>query len=107
MVPLASAAKDEALGTGIQGILSSNGNAPTTMTALALREKQAVVCNDTQHDPRVLFGAQYAEAGVRSMVVLPLHVSDQAVGGRALYAKIFATRFLAPPGATPPALPGA
>ena len=86
IVPVASAGKDEALLTAIKGILSSNENAPTTMTALALREKQAVVSNDSQHDPRVLFGAQYAEAGVRSMAVLPLLVSDEAVGVLALYA---------------------
>ncbi|HUX23566.1 MAG TPA: EAL domain-containing protein, partial [Burkholderiales bacterium] len=86
IVPVASAGKDEALLAAIKGILSSNKNAPTTMTALALREKQAVVSNDSQRDPRVLFGARYAAAGVRSMAILPLLVADEAVGVLALYA---------------------
>ncbi len=86
IVPVASAGKDEALLSVIRGILSSSEHAPTTMTALALREKQAVVSNDSQRDPRVLFGVKYAEAGVRSMAVLPLLVSDEAVGVLALYA---------------------
>ena len=86
IVPVASAGKDEALLTVIKGILSSSENAATTMTALALREKQAVVSNDSQSDPRVLFGAQYSAAGVRSMAVLPLIVAEEAVGVLALYA---------------------
>jgi len=86
IVPVASAGKDEALLTVIKGILSSNENAPTSMIALALREKQAVVSNDSQRDPRVLLGAQYVAAGVRSIAVLPLLVADEAVGVLALYA---------------------
>ena len=86
IVPVASAGKDEELMASIKGILSSSEGAPTTMTALALREKKAVVSNDSQSDPRVVFGGKYAEAGVRSMAVLPLIVSDEAVGALALYA---------------------
>ncbi len=86
IVPVASAGKDEALLSAIKGILSSNEGAPTTMIARAIREKKTVVSNDSQSDPSVLFSKQYAESGVRSMAILPLIVSDEAVGVLALYA---------------------
>jgi diguanylate cyclase (GGDEF)-like protein/PAS domain S-box-containing protein len=86
IVPVASAGKDEALLSAIKGILSSNEGVPTTMIARAIREKKTVVSNDSQSDPSVLFGKQYAESGVRSMAILPLIVSDEAVGVLALYA---------------------
>jgi len=86
IVPVASAGKDEELLTAIKGILSSSELAPTTMVARALRDKKAIVSNDSQSDPQVLFGKQYLESGVRSMAVLPLLVSDEAIGVLALYA---------------------
>ncbi|MBE0623248.1 MAG: EAL domain-containing protein [Burkholderiales bacterium] len=86
LVPVASAGKDEALMTAIRGLLSSTEDAPRTMVARALREKQAVVSNDSQSDARILLGRQYAESGVRSMAVFPLIVADEAVGVLALYA---------------------
>ena len=86
IVPVASAGKDEELLTAIKGILSSSEGAPNTMVARAIREKKAVVSNDSQSDPRVVFGKKYAESGVRSMAILPLIVSDEAVGVLALYA---------------------
>jgi diguanylate cyclase (GGDEF)-like protein/PAS domain S-box-containing protein len=84
--PVASAGKDEELLTAIKGILSLSDTAPHTMTARAIREKKVVVSNDSQNDPGVLFGKLYADAGVRSIAVLPLLVSDEAVGVLALYA---------------------
>ena len=86
IVPVASAGKDKALLTSIKDILSSSEGAPTTMVARAIRERTAVVSNDSQSDPRVLFNKKYTESGVRSMAVLPLLVSDEAVGVLALYA---------------------
>ena len=87
IVPVASAGKDEELLTAIKGILSSSeGALGNTMVARAIREKKAVVSNDSQSDPKVLFGKKYAESGVRSMAILPLIVSDEAVGVLALYA---------------------
>ncbi|HMH18346.1 MAG TPA: EAL domain-containing protein [Burkholderiales bacterium] len=86
IVPVASAGKDEELLAAIKGILSSGEDASNTMVARAIREKKAVVANDSQGDPRVVFGRKYAESGVRSMAVLPLIVSDEAVGALALYA---------------------
>jgi diguanylate cyclase (GGDEF)-like protein len=66
--------------------MSSNEDMQTTLVARAIREKKAVISNDTKNDTRLLFGKQYAAAGVNSMTVLPLIVSDEAVGAIALYA---------------------
>jgi diguanylate cyclase (GGDEF)-like protein/PAS domain S-box-containing protein len=86
IVPVASAGKDEALLNMIKDILSSAEEAPNTMVARALREKTAIVSNNSQTDPLLVFGRQYAESGVRSMAILPLLVADAAVGVLALYA---------------------
>jgi diguanylate cyclase (GGDEF)-like protein/PAS domain S-box-containing protein len=86
IVPVASAGKDEALVGAIESLLSSGELALSTMVARAIREKQFIVSNDSQSDPQVLLGKEYAEAGVRSMIILPLIVSDEAIGALALYA---------------------
>jgi diguanylate cyclase (GGDEF)-like protein len=70
----------------IKGILSSSEGAPSTMVARAIREKKAIVSNDSQSDRKVLFCKKYAESGVRSIAILPLIVADEAVGVLALYA---------------------
>ncbi|HEY8907891.1 MAG TPA: PAS domain S-box protein, partial [Rhodoferax sp.] len=86
LVPIASAGKDEALLHAIKTILASPDTAPKTMSARALREKQAVVSNDSLHDPQVVFSPAYATAGVRAMAVLPLLLANEAVGVLGLYA---------------------
>jgi diguanylate cyclase (GGDEF)-like protein/PAS domain S-box-containing protein len=86
IVPVATAGKDEELVTAIKKILSSGELAANTMVARAIREKQAIVSNDSQNDPQVLLGKKYTELGVRSIVILPLIVADKAVGALALYA---------------------
>jgi len=87
IVPVASAGKDEELLGAIRAVLSSGEGAPATLTAMALRDKAPIVANDSQNDPRLSFGGKYAEAGVRSLAVLPLVVADEAVGVFALYAR--------------------
>jgi diguanylate cyclase (GGDEF)-like protein/PAS domain S-box-containing protein len=86
IVPVASAGKDEELLTAIKSMLSSTEGAPNTMVARAMMEKKAIVSNDSQSDPQVLLGKKYAEAGVRSVAVLPLIASNEPVGVLALYA---------------------
>jgi diguanylate cyclase (GGDEF)-like protein/PAS domain S-box-containing protein len=86
IVPVATAGKDKELISSIKDRLSTCGAASSTMVALAIREKQVVVSNDASNDPRVLFSNKYAESGVRSVMVLPLLISDEAVGTLALYA---------------------
>jgi diguanylate cyclase (GGDEF)-like protein len=56
------------------------------MIGRAIREKKIVVSNNSPSDPKALLGEQHARSGVRSLAVLPLIVSDQAVGVLALYA---------------------
>lgn len=84
--PIASAGKDEEIVATISKFLSSGELASRTMVARAIRAKQSVVSNDSHNDPQVLFGDKYAEAGVRSIAILPLIVSDESTGALALYA---------------------
>ncbi len=86
IVPVASAGVDEELMTAIKGHLSSSESASKTMIGKAIREKKIVVSNDSLSDPKALLGKQHGKSGVRSLAVLPLIVSDQAVGVFALYA---------------------
>jgi diguanylate cyclase (GGDEF)-like protein len=57
-----------------------------TLAAQATREKRAMVSNDSQNDPRVLFGKEYIKYGVRSVAMLPLVIAGETVGLLALYA---------------------
>ena len=88
IVPVASVGVDEEMLTAIKDLYSSSEAVPlgNTMSARAMREKGAVVSNDSQSEPRLAFGKKPAESGVRSMAMLPLIVSDEAVGVLALYA---------------------
>jgi diguanylate cyclase (GGDEF)-like protein/PAS domain S-box-containing protein len=86
IIPIATAGKDEEMVTDIKSILSSVELASTTMVSRAISEKKPIISNNSLSDPQVLFGKKYAECGVRSIVILPLIVSDVAVGVLALYA---------------------
>ena len=86
IVPVATAGKDKALVALIKGTLSSPSEAQKTMLARAIRENAAVVSNDSQNDPSVVFGKKYAESGVRSLAIFPVTVSDEVQGVLALYA---------------------
>jgi diguanylate cyclase (GGDEF)-like protein/PAS domain S-box-containing protein len=86
IAPVASAGKEEALMNTIRDRLSSFEGTADTLIARAIRTKKAVVSNDSRSDQSLVFGLQYAEAGVRSLAVLPLMVANDAVGVLALYA---------------------
>jgi diguanylate cyclase (GGDEF)-like protein/PAS domain S-box-containing protein len=86
IVPVASAGKDEEILNSIKRLVSSRELSSSTMVARAIRGKKAIVSNDSQNDPQVLLGNKYAEAGVRSMAILPLIVADEAIGALALYS---------------------
>jgi diguanylate cyclase (GGDEF)-like protein len=86
MIPVALAGREDELLTAIEGILSSTDGAPSALVAQAIAGKTPVVSNDTQNDVRVAPGQKYVEFGVRSIAILPLVVSDEAVGVLALYA---------------------
>ncbi|HUP91822.1 MAG TPA: EAL domain-containing protein [Solimonas sp.] len=86
IVPGASAGMDPELLAAVTQLVSSREHSAATLVARALREKEAVISNDVQGDPQVLLGARYADAGVRSMVILPLLVAGEAAGALALFA---------------------
>ncbi len=83
---VASAGKDGSLGASIDAAMASDEEWPKTMVARSMREKKALVSNDSPNDPQVVFRARYTDAGVRSLAVFPLIVSGEAVGAFALYA---------------------
>lgn len=83
---VASFGKDSELLTGVREILTTKARADASMVGIAITEKRILVANDSQHDPRVLLGARYAQAGVRSLAVFPLMVADKVVGIFVLYA---------------------
>ena len=85
-VSVISAGKDDELLATIKDVMSSSEGMQTTLVGQVMMEKKAAIVNDTQSDPRLLFGKQYTEAGVKSMTVIPLIISGEAVGTLALYA---------------------
>lgn len=86
VVPVASAGKSEDLMSDIRATLASDQVASTTMVSRAIRERKAIVSNHSLDDPQLSMGKRYAQAGVRSLVVLPLLVAGHAHGVLALYA---------------------
>jgi diguanylate cyclase (GGDEF)-like protein len=87
IVPVAWAGLDARAMTAIESLFSSSEGTlqGKTAAATAIREKTAVVSNDVQNDESLVFGKMHAESGVRSLAVLPLIVSDNAIGVFALY----------------------
>ena len=85
-VPVASEGIDGELLTVMSNALSSSDGVQSNMVAQAIGEKKVIISNDCISDPRVIFGKYYAAAGVNSMAILPLIVSDESVGGFVLYA---------------------
>jgi diguanylate cyclase (GGDEF)-like protein len=87
IVPAAWAGLDKAAMSAIEGHFSSREGTPegNTLAARAIREKAAAVSNDVQNDESLIFRKMHADSGVRSLAVIPLIVSDKAIGVLALY----------------------
>ena len=87
IVPVAWAGVDELTMSAIEGHFSSSEGTPegNTLAARAIREKAAVVSNDVRNDENLIFGKMHADSGIRSLAVLPLIVSDKAIGVFTLY----------------------
>ena len=83
---VASASKDEKLLLVIKDILSSSEHGEKSLVARMISEKKPFVSNDLENDPGVLSGEKYAQAGVRSVAILPLIISEKAIGMLALFA---------------------
>ena len=80
------AGTDDTLLAAVKDVLAAANGTPTPMTARAIRELRAIVSNDSQNDPGVIFAKKYFEFGVRSMAIFPLLVGNEAVGAFSLYA---------------------
>jgi len=87
IVPTAWAGLDEQAMTAIKGLFSTSEGTlqGTTLAARAIRQMTAVVSNDVRNDEGLVFGQMHAQSGVRSIAVLPLIVSDSAIGVFVLY----------------------
>jgi diguanylate cyclase (GGDEF)-like protein/PAS domain S-box-containing protein len=88
IVPIASAGADPEFLTLIKDSFSLRADAPlgNTMSARVVNEKKAVVTNDLRRESKVLFAKERVARGILSMAILPLLVSEDAVGILALYA---------------------
>ena len=88
IVPVAAAGADPEFLLVLKDRVSLREDAPlgNTLSARALREKKAIVCNDIRAAPAGLFTGEPDKPGVASTAFLPLLVSDDAVGVLALYA---------------------
>ena len=88
VVIAASAGKSEDILTLTSETLASNDKAPSSMVMNSIREKRALVSNDARNDPKLLLGAEYVQAGVRSLAILPLLIYGEAVGVFVLYSNV-------------------
>ncbi len=72
----------------VQPRLSLQDDAPQGHggAVIAIREKKAVVINDVENDPLVFRKKEHLERGLRSVAMLPLLVSGEAVGLLVLHA---------------------
>lgn len=84
--PAASVGMDAGLVARLESILAMPERARATMFMQAVAEGRAIVANDALDAPNIVFGADYAAAGVGSIAVLPLVVENAAIGLIALYA---------------------
>jgi diguanylate cyclase (GGDEF)-like protein len=87
IVPVAWAGLDGPSMAAIETLFSSGEGTlqGKTLAAHAIRKKSAIVSNDVQNDESLIFGKMHSESGVRSLAVLPLIISDNAIGVFALY----------------------
>jgi diguanylate cyclase (GGDEF)-like protein len=87
IVPVAWAGAEGTVRSAIEDHFSSSEGTVEgkTLAARALREKAVIVVNDVQSDESLIFQKMHAESGIRSLAVLPLIVSDNAIGVFVLY----------------------
>jgi len=87
IVPVAWAGAEGTARYSIEGHFSTSEGtlAGNTLAARAIRDKAAVVSNDVQNDESLIFHRMHAASGVRSLAVLPLIVSGNAIGVFTLY----------------------
>ncbi|HUF19474.1 MAG TPA: PAS domain S-box protein, partial [Burkholderiales bacterium] len=84
--PVASSGKSEELMAALRQAMSTPEGAARTRLVRAFKEKRPIVANDWLSDKGSVLHDDYVQAGVRSLVAIPLMVADRAVGVFALYA---------------------
>lgn len=89
VVPVASAGAGLGAMGQVKDRLSLVEGAATGNPAMtrAIRQKTAVFVNDLHSDPQMTFRKNYAQAGIRSLSILPLIVADSVQSVLVLYAR--------------------
>jgi diguanylate cyclase (GGDEF)-like protein len=82
-----SAGEDEDLLNNIKAYLLSPEGMQKSIVSTVIETREAIITNNTKSDSRIIYGQQYASAGINSMVIMPLLIAGEAVGVFALYAK--------------------
>ncbi len=85
--PVASNGKSDLLMDKVSALLADSAAAQQTMTALAVRERRAIIVNNSLEDGRVLLAPLYTSHGIRSIAIFPMIVGDNVVGTLGLYAE--------------------
>jgi len=88
IVPVASAGADSGFLEEVRARMSLQDDAPAGRgpPAVAVREKQAVIVNDMESDPRIHYRKTHADRGIRSLVILPVLIAGEPVAVLGLYA---------------------
>ena len=88
IVPVASAGDDDGYLELVRGRLSLLDDAPAGhgVTAIAVRQKQAVVVNEVESDSRVRHKKAHADRGLCAFVSLPILIADEPVATLDLHA---------------------
>jgi diguanylate cyclase (GGDEF)-like protein len=87
LVPMSWAGFDEKSMIAIRALFASTegGLQGKTLAARTIREKTPVIVNNVQNDKHIVFGQMHADAGVRSIAMLPLLSADKVTGVFVLY----------------------
>jgi diguanylate cyclase (GGDEF)-like protein/PAS domain S-box-containing protein len=87
IVPKASAGFDEKGITAIKALFSSKGEGREgiTLAARAIREKAAIVSDETAGNAELADGTSCTESALHSLAFLPLIMADKAIGVFVLY----------------------
>jgi diguanylate cyclase (GGDEF)-like protein/PAS domain S-box-containing protein len=66
--------------------LKLDDDPPKGLAGHAVKDRKPIIANDIENDARLLLRVEAVKRGFRSLVILPLIVSDETVGVLALYA---------------------
>ena len=86
VTPVAWAGDDDGIVDAIRAVLASPERSPNSMIVRAMRGNTELVSNNSIDDPQLLLARECADAGIRSVGVLPLIVAGEAIGVFALHA---------------------